>query len=476
MVFSDPTFLFFFLPFCLAMYWLINWRWRNALFVISGLLFYIAGAEDLVLLLLATVTVNYSLARKIRSTNEGSKLPKFYLISGIVFNVGTLGFWKYGGLFASLTTDISNLLGLRANFSLSLVLPIAISFYTFQCVSFLIDVYRGEIQTFPSYKDFCAYILFFPQLIAGPIVRYRDVEEELHSRTISRFEDIYYGAPRFFWGLAKKVLIADQISVIADRAFDLPDNRLTILAAWIGIFAYALQIYFDFSGYSDMAIGLARMFGIRFHENFNNPYRATSLTDFWRRWHISLSTWFRDYVYIPLGGNRSPSKFRTYFNLYVVFMLTGLWHGSNWTFLFWGLFHGLILTIERIAREREFQFIRFAFFQRLLTFLIVCLGWVIFRADSMNQAVNYLSALLWPGTWDIPLTVQEVLTSQRIFWMLVGATVLFLPQRVHIGSLLSHRQSMSSQLVRVASVFVLTPLTGVYVLTSSFSPFLYFQF
>jgi alginate O-acetyltransferase complex protein AlgI len=478
MVFSDPVFLFAFLPLCLILYWAVAWRSRNSFLTAVGCVFYLAGAGGSLLLLVGTILLNYGISVLIRKRQNAGNSTRLTLMLGVSLNVASLAVWKYSGFAAEILSDLIGLFGGQSTFTLKLLLPIAISFYTFQCISYLVDVFHREIEQLPSLRDFAAYIFLFPHLIAGPIVRYRDIEHELLSRPTNRLRAFSFGAPRFFWGLAKKILIADQISVIADRVFALPDNRLSFLVAWIGVVIYALQIYFDFSGYSDMAIGLAQMFGFRFKENFNRPYSATSVTDFWRRWHISLSSWFRDYVYIPLGGNRSKRKSRTYINLVIVFVLTGFWHGAQWTFMAWGLFHGFFLVVERFARERKSSKAKVAWpaAQRFLTFIVVCFGWALFRSTSISQAGNFFSTMVRPTSWEIPLVVDEVLTAQRITWIVVGLLVLLVPQKIQFGLLISESDSRRANALRLGTILFLAPLACVYALTTTFSPFLYFQF
>ena len=479
MVFSSPVFLFCCLPFCLLSYWAFGWRSRSNFLIAVGCIFYVAGSGATLLLLLGTVFLNYAVAKTIKHFESNCRLAQIALIAGVLLNMLSLFYWKYAGFAAKLVRDLIQMLGGHDGYILSVVLPIGISFYTFQCISFLVDIYRKEIVNLPRLRNFAAFIFLFPHLIAGPIVRFKDIEHELMERPVKRLEAFSYGAPRFFWGLAKKILIADQISVIADRVFALPDNRLTFLVAWIGVVVYALQIYFDFSGYSDMAIGLAQMFGFRFKENFNRPYSAHSVTDFWRRWHISLSTWFRDYLYIPLGGNRSERKSRTYINLIIVFILTGFWHGAQWTFMAWGLFHGFFLVLERIVRGRESSKKSkgaWSATQRFFTFIVVCFGWALFRASSISQAGNFFSTMVRPTSWTIPLVVDEVLTTQRVTWILVGLLVLFIPQNIQLGLLISESDSRRGHALRLGTVLLLSPLACVYALTTTFSPFLYFQF
>jgi alginate O-acetyltransferase complex protein AlgI len=478
MVFSDPFFLFAFLPAVLLVYWLGAWKIRNAFLAATGLLFYVSGAGDVFLLLVFTILINHLIALAIRKQQISGKSARGVLVTGVALNVASLALWKYAGFAAQVLSDLVRLTGGNSSFTLRLVLPIAISFYTFQCVSYLIDVYQREIDEMPSLTDFTAYIVFFPQLIAGPIVRYTDIESDLLSQPTERFQAFSLGVSRFFWGLGKKILIADQIGVIADRVFELPDNRLSFAVVWIGVIAYALQIYFDFSGYSDMAIGLAHIFGFRFKENFSRPYSSESITDFWRRWHISLSTWFRDYVYIPLGGNRNAKKRRTYFNLIFVFALTGFWHGAQWTFLVWGLFHGFFLLSERLLRDIRIRKSRFTpvIVKRAVVFTVVCFGWALFRSTSIGHAGELFSVMIQPTTWTIPIVVQEVLTTQRLTWMFIGLLVLFVPKNIQFGLIISESQTAWGHLLRLGTVAIVAPLACVYALTTTFSPFLYFQF
>ncbi len=476
MVFSDPVFLYAFLPACLVAYWAGAWRVRNLFLIGIGTVFYIWGGQSLILLLATSITANHLAARRLAVWRTERPTAGRHLVRlTVALNIASLGVWKYGGFAVDQLGSLFRAVGLEASWTLDLVLPIAISFYTFQCVSYVVDVWRGTAQPAPRWIDFAAYILLFPHLIAGPIVRYADIEHDLLSAPHRRLDDFVEGAPRFFWGLAKKVLIADQVAAIADAAFALPDNRMSSAVAWIGVLAYAIQIYFDFSGYSDMAIGLARMFGFHFPENFNRPYSAVSVTDFWRRWHISLSSWFRDYVYIPLGGNRKGPR-RTYVNLGIIFVLTGLWHGANWTFLVWGVFHGACLIVERLTGQGVFEHARLAPLRRLVTFALVCIGWAMFRAADLGQAGNFIGAMLWPQGLDIPSQMSDVITTQRLVWFAIGLSVVAMPAGGHLGRRISSGIDRASHAVRVATVVIAAPIACVYALSSSFSPFLYFQF
>ncbi len=476
MVFSDPVFVFFFLPLCLTTYWAGGWRRRNLLLCALGATFYMWEGGALILLLGTTVTVNYLAAKSLgvlRATDPAS--GKWLLRATVTADLVSLGIWKYGGFAAGQSARLLRAIGVEATWSLNLLLPIAISFYTFQCISYVVDSWRGTAQPAPRLIDFAAYILLFPHLIAGPIVRYADIEDHLLAVPHQRLNDFAMGAPRFFWGLAKKVLIADQVSGIVNQVFALPDTRITTSVAWIGVLTYAIQIYFDFSGYSDMAIGLARMFGFVFPENFNRPYSSISVTDFWRRWHISLSSWFRDYVYIPLGGNRGGSG-RTYLNLSIVFLLTGMWHGADWTFLVWGAFHGLCLIVERLTGVATWAATRFTVVRRLVTFTLVCIGWAMFRAVDFAHGVVLVRSLITPNGAGVPEVVTEALTNQRLIWLAIGCVVLVMPTWCRPGYYLSVGTSPRAGLARFATVAILGPLVGIYVLSSTFSPFLYFKF
>jgi alginate O-acetyltransferase complex protein AlgI len=475
MVFSDPVFLFAFLPTCLVMFWAGAWRIRNAFLIVIGAAFYLWGGGAFIVLLAASIIGNHSAACLLSRWRFERRTAGRRLVTVVVTaNAVSLGLWKYGGFAVGQVSSVLESVGLRADFTLQLALPIAISFYTFQCISYVVDVWRGTAAPAPRLTDFAAYVLLFPHLIAGPIVRYADIEADLLSRPSSRFDDFVAGAPRFFWGLGKKVLVADQVAAIADRAFALPDNRMTFAVAWIGVLAYAVQIYFDFSGYSDMAIGLARMFGFHFPENFNRPYSSVSVTDFWRRWHMSLSTWFRDYLYIPLGGNRKAPG-RTYANLGAVFLLTGIWHGANWTFFVWGCFHGACLIVERLTGRGTIEPDSWVALRRLITFALVCVGWALFRAGTISQGLNLIHAMLTPQGFGIPAALDEVLTRQRLFWLAVGLAVVAMPPDP-VGRRISLGAATKDHLLRYAAVAGVGPIACIYALSSTFSPFLYFQF
>ena len=384
MIFSSVLFICLFLPIVIIGYFLTPEKYRNFFLLISSLLFYAWGEPKTIFVMLSVIIVNYY---------TGIAIEKGYrkagLLLSIIVSLGVLIVFKYANFTYASLVELLRALNFDPSWYVlpKIVLPIGISFYTFQTLSYNIDIYRKEIKPSSNLINFATYVSFFPQLVAGPIVRYKDIEGQLIKRS-TNLNDIALGIERFILGLAKKVLIANNCAYIADSIFRIDSQYVSSGVAWIGILFYTLQIYFDFSGYSDMAIGLARIFGFKFLENFNYPYISRSIKEFWRRWHISLSSWFRDYLYIPLGGNRG-GNLRTYINLFIVFFITGLWHGASWNFIIWGLWHGIFLVFERIGLDKILERIP-RFIQHLYTLLIVGIGWVLFRTDSLEQAAEYL--------------------------------------------------------------------------------------
>lgn len=375
MVFSSFSFIFVFLPIVLAIYYLVKDKYKNVCICIASLIFYAWGEPKNILLMLISVILNYFLAIWIGNT-KGTK-KKVLLIIDIILNIMIIGFFKYANFLIDninyiLHTNIGNV---------EVALPIGISFYTFQILSYVIDVYRGNVKVQKNIIKLCTYISLFPQLIAGPIVRYEDIEKQLDDRKES-FDKFIEGLKRFIYGLGKKVLLANNMALIADTIYETNPNNGTIML-WLAAIGYTLQIYFDFSGYSDMAIGLGKMFGFEFMENFNYPYIAKSVTDFWRRWHISLSTWFKDYVYIPLGGNR-VSQLKLVRNILIVWGLTGLWHGANWNFIIWGFYYAILLIIEKLVLNKWLDKLP-KVVKHIYSLLIIVIGWVIFRTEDLSQ-------------------------------------------------------------------------------------------
>lgn len=383
MVFSSVTFIFFFLPIVLIIDKLLASRKtsRNLLLIFSSLFFYLWGEGTGVLLLLVIALINFSIGYKLYSCSNIT-WKNVLLTLGILLNLILLFYFKY---FSWLMSELGSLFpSLFGSVKIEVALPLGISFFVFHAISYLVDTYKGIVKKHGP-LDFFTYFFMFPHLIAGPIVRFSSVQFDIQNR-VKNYDLFVYGAFRFILGVNKKILIANSVAPIADICFS--TNNLSATDAWLGVLAYTIQIYFDFSGYSDMAIGLAAMFGIQFKENFSAPYRCTSIKDFWRKWHISLSTWFRDYLYIPLGGSRC-SKLLTYRNLLAVFILCGLWHGAEWTFVIWGLFHGCLLIFERLGLQKLLVKLPYVC-QRIYSIFFIIIGWVFFRSDNMKQALSYL--------------------------------------------------------------------------------------
>ncbi|MEP7209079.1 MAG: MBOAT family protein [Casimicrobiaceae bacterium] len=387
MVFASPLFLFAFLPLVLAAYFAAPTRARNGVLLVASLAFYVWGEGAMLALVAASVLVNWRFGIAIAGA-EGDRRRR-RLAAAIVANLGLLAVFKYAGF---VTENVDTLLRNFTGYGITaaaIPLPLGISFFTFHAISYVVDVHKRNARAEPRLPDFALYILLFPQLIAGPIIRWRDIAAQIPRRD-ARLADFAWGVRRFVIGLAKKVLIANTLGAVADQVFALPAGELTTPVAWLGLACYTLQIYFDFSGYSDMAIGLMRLFGFRILENFDYPYISRSVREFWRRWHISLSNWFRDYVYIPLGGNRRGQA-RAYLNLVIVFLLCGLWHGASWNFILWGAWHGVFLVIERAGLTRELE--RWRPLGHVYALLVVMAGWVLFRSDTLDHASAYFMAL-----------------------------------------------------------------------------------
>ena len=461
MVFSSAVFLFLFLPLVLLIYYnpfIRSRSFRNIFLFLASILFYAWGEPVYVLLMLSSILVNWMFGRFIMAGRNSTVIT----VLAAVYNLAFLFVFKYLD-FA--ITNCNNLLNLSIPL-FGIELPIGISFYTFQAMSYVIDVKRKPELAQRSLLDVGLYIACFPQLIAGPIVRYETVALQIRERK-ETWDGFTVGLRRFLWGLAKKVILANQLAKYADLAFD--GTALSTGLAWLGAAAYMLQIYFDFSGYSDMAIGLGRMFGFRFDENFNYPYAASSITDFWRRWHISLSTWFRDYVYIPLGGNRVRPA-RHILNLFLVWLLTGIWHGANWTFILWGLIYFLLLMLEKYTPLKRMP----KFFGHIYTLLFVCLCWVLFRATSLHGALDYLKAMVGAaplGIWDGNASIA--LTNGLIYFLLGG--VLSFPV-IPFFSKKAFVQKPAVRYLLAGFQLLVFLLTVGFILNSTYDPFIYFNF
>ena len=481
MVFSSTIFLFFFLPLTLLAYFVVGPRGRNAILLAASLLFYAWGETVYLLVMLFSIAANYLFGLLIDQARQRGRRGGLAFVCAVATNLGLLGFFKYANFLVDNLNPVLPVLGLAPMDIGRVHLPIGISFFTFQALSYIIDLYRNETTVQRSLLNFALYKALFPQLIAGPIVRYRDVAREIEQRTVS-LHDFAGGVQRFIIGLGKKVLIANVMGRAADTIFATPAETLPATLAWTGAIAFMLQIYFDFSGYSDMAIGLGRMFGFHFLENFNYPYLARSVREFWRRWHISLSTWFRDYLYIPLGGNRH-GPVRTGANLLLVFLLCGLWHGASWTFLIWGVYHGIFLVLERVPAVRWLLDRLPAPLQHAYVLLVVLVGWVFFRADTFAHALAYLQAMvdfsrppLFNSQLFLALNNEFSLTLAAA--VIGSAPVFALLQRWRAG-----RPIVSAPAVRwlaataqVGSLGFVLVYSIAAVLGGAHNPFLYFRF
>ena len=473
MVFSSATFLFAFLPVVLIGVLLTPRAARNLFLLFMSLFFYAWGELYFVALMLVSIVMNYLVGGAIGRAGKGTDTARMWLILGVVVNLSLLGYFKYANFLVENWNLLTTQLGLEPFDHRKVHLPLGISFFTFQAMSYLIDVYRGDAEHDRNPINIALYIALFPQLIAGPIIRYHDVYQQLRTRELS-VDLAYSGLTRFICGLAKKLLIANPLGEIADQIFAINGNDLSTPVAWLGILCYSLQIYFDFSGYSDMAIGLGRMLGFRFLENFNYPYIASSVQAFWRRWHISLSNWFRDYLYIPLGGNRA-GLFRTYCNLVIVFFLCGLWHGASWNFVIWGLLHGAFLVIERIGFGKVLDQLP-AVVGHLYTLLAVMIAWVFFRAETLPEALSYLTAMLVPGSGNGDLYHVAQYLNTHASLVLVVAIILATPIARVAMNAAAARTVIGLEIAKTGALAAMYFLCLMTLAADAYNPFIYFRF
>lgn len=472
MVFSSPSFIFAFLPIFFASYYLVPPQARNLVILLGSLLFYFVGANNVVLVLILSVPINQYIGRYIHQ-NSGARRARIALIAGVLANLAPLLIYKYLGFFAQNLDEGLWFLGFGRPVPVpELLLPAGISFFTFQGLSYLADVYWRLIKPAPTVIDFGMYHTSFPQLIAGPIVRYIEIADRVLHRPIL-LEAVEWGIVRFCFGLGKKIIIADNMGAVADRVFALPQHQLTAPLAWLGTITYTLQIYYDFSGYSDMAIGLGAMLGFRFPENFDQPYRSQSVTEFWRRWHMTLSRWFRDYLYIPLGGNRH-GPVRTYLNLFIVFFLCGLWHGAAYTFVVWGMVHGALLVIERIARL-QFGFVPSGFSGWAITLLLVMMAWVFFRCNTVDAAIAHLAAMWGFGhATEQIYSVAFYLTPDKMFFLAVGFLIALLPVERYLAAI-DFSAQRPAVWMRLGAILCFVYSVAM-IAANGFNPFIYFRF
>ena len=468
MLFSSIVFLFSFLPAVMILYYLLPVRFRNVILLLASLVFYAWGEPVYLFLMLLSILFNYFSGLDIARNLQDKRAPKRSLVFNLIINLAVLGFFKYEGFVLD---TLNGILPVHISYH-ALPLPIGISFYTFQILSYIIDVYRGNVKVQTNLPNFALYVTMFPQLIAGPIVQYADVDEQLASREVSRTK-FGEGSMYFIRGLAKKVLLANTSGMIFTEVSGLAKGNIAVMTAWLGAFAYMFQIYFDFSGYSDMAIGLGKMFGFEFNMNFNYPYVSKSITEFWRRWHISLSSWFRDYVYIPLGGNR-VSKIKHIRNLLIVWFLTGLWHGAAWNFVAWGLYYGVILIIEKYllspVLDRLPDVVR-----HIYSIVLVVIGWVLFFSSSFGQAADYIRVMFGAGAHGFAdRESMYLLTSNLILWLILifGSTPLVHFRYEHMLRTKKWNTTIINSVVYVALFIVCIA----YLVTETYNPFLYFRF
>lgn len=479
MLFSSLTFVFGFLFLVLIIYFCLlkTTKIKNLFLFFVSILFYAWGEPKFVLVMLLSIFMNYIFGLLVDKYREHKTKSKLIIVLTLIFNLSLIFVYKYLMFFM---TTINSLTGL--NFTVPIInLPIGISFFTFQSISYVIDIYRSNGKVQKNIFNVGLYIAFFPQLIAGPIVRYETIAEQINNRK-ENIEDFSKGCSRFIVGFAKKILISNQMAIIADAAFD-SVSQISIGFAWLGALAYTLQIYYDFSGYSDMAIGLGKMFGFHFNENFNYPYISKNITEFWRRWHISLSTWFRDYVYIPLGGSR-VNKFRLVINLLIVWLLTGVWHGASWNFIIWGLYYFVFLVIEKLFFLKKFKdstlkTIIINTLGRIYTLLVVVFGWVLFRAENLTKAVSYIKTML--GITTEKLTDLNFLKfiQQKSFFIII-AIIFSIPLAKIANKIIENTSSkvlkiMANTLypVVLTSLFI---ISIAYLIKCNYNPFIYFNF
>lgn len=466
MVFSSSMFIFIFLPVVVLVYYISSKEIRNNILLIASLFFYAWGGLSYLKILIVSILINYLFGILIDKAKDKINLKRCFLLLGIILNLLLLFYYKYYDFFVSnVNTLFNSSLSIK-----NIVLPIGISFFTFQGMSYIIDIYRNDAKVNKNIFSVALYIALFPQLVAGPIIKYKDINNQINFRKES-IEFFSYGINRFVVGLSKKVIISDILGAMADNIFNLSTTGIDMTTAWIGAICYTFQIYFDFSGYSDMAIGLGYLFGFQFPENFNYPYISKSITEFWRRWHISLSTWFREYLYIPLGGNR---KGNVYFNLFIVFIVTGLWHGSSWSFIVWGLWHGLFMIIERLIRNKMWYKKTPSFIKLFSTMIIIMVGWVLFRASSLKAALEYLAIMVGLIKFnDMTFTYQYFINKKFIFWVII-AIIGSTPIISNVSK--RYKNNKLFQLISMIIISILFIVSMIFIINSTYSPFIYFQF
>ncbi len=473
MLFSSLVFLFIFLPLVIFSYYIFPRRVRNLILLVFSLFFYAYGEPKYVVIMLISIFINYIFGLLVDKYRNKKNIIRFLMFLAVSMNISIIGYYKYANFLILNYNKIFN-----SNYEiLNIVMPIGISFFTFQGLSYVIDVYRGHGKVQKNPLNVALYISLFPQLIAGPIVRYETIADQINYRR-ETLSDFSYGIERFIIGLSKKVLIANTVGLIADEIFNIELGNMSVLLSWIGIISYTLQIYFDFSGYSDMAIGLGSMFGFKFLENFNYPYISTSITEFWRRWHISLGTWFRDYVYIPLGGNRVKVS-RFLLNIFIVWFLTGLWHGASWNFIFWGVYYGIILVIEKMIIGRYIKKIP-KLFQHIYTMILVVVGWILFRTENILFAKDYIGVMFGVGDY-------QMINSKSLYYLIeyryafIIGIIFSMPIYPYVIKKLENIKTLwiktlLNDYIKSLLLIILFLICIMYLINSTFNPFIYFRF
>lgn len=475
MVFSSVIFLVYFLPAFLVLYFLAPEKLKNPLLLLSSIFFYAWGAPRFIFAILGTTTVDFYFVKLLHNA-QTERRRKMFLVLSLCLNVGMLFYFKYCNFFIGNLNAILGAAGIKQLAWTSVILPIGISFYTFESITYVVDVYRRVHKPLDNFWQYQLYIILFPKLIAGPIIRYHDIADQISDRSANdTVDDKLHGFYRFTIGLAKKVLIANIMAEKADEIFNMPAEALTSGIAWVGMLAYTFQIYFDFSGYSDMALGLGRMMGFRFPENFDNPYTSGSITEFWRRWHMTLGNWMRNYLYIPLGGNRVESKVRLYFNLWLVFIASGFWHGAAWTFIFWGVYHGMWLVLERAFLLKVYEKMG-RVLSTLLCFVLVGIGWVFFRAEHISHALTIVKQL-FTFNFSIP---SHFLSGEFLFFCALAILFSFFTsfgfgRRIQ-KTVLYSEWNLKGHLLGFVVCIILFTISLSAITASGFNPFIYFRF
>lgn len=474
MIFSSSLFLLYFLPIFLIIYHIAPLKQRNVVILLASLIFYAWGAPKFVFVVVGSVIVDFYIIKYMHRSQSRSRRVGLLTLS-ISINLGLLLYFKYANFFIANVNQLLNNLGVQSIAWTNVILPIGISFYTFQTLTYSIDIYRNTHKPLKNPFQYLVYILLFPQMIAGPIIRFNEIADQIENRQyLETIDNKILGIFRFAIGLAKKVLIANVLGAEADSIFKLSESELSTSIAWVGILSYTFQIYFDFSGYSDMAIGLGRIMGFKIPENFNNPYISQSISEFWRRWHITLGSFMRDYLYIPLGGSRVKSNRRLYFNLWFVFLMSGLWHGAGWNFILWGAFHGLFLVLERLFLLKLFAKMG-KYLSIGITFLITVVGWVFFRTETLDQAKFFIGKMFEFNFSSYPFTREFVVVF--VFAVLFSFLTLFkFGRKLEKKVFFADTASNLNYVLITFTVIILLGISIGSITASGFNPFIYFRF